>query len=347
MKKYIIFTIAFCYLILSCKKQNSITKIAFGSCGSPEYPMPVLSIAADYKPDIFIFLGDNIYGDTDSMDVLKRKYKKLRDAEEYQKLKTSTKILATWDDHDYGRNDAGKEYPYKKESKEIFLEFFEEPNNSQRRTHEGIYHSEYINVNGKKIQIILLDVRYFRDKVLPYDGKSKLPRDYYFYKPDYMPHTSKDSTLLGKEQWTWLEAELMKPADIRLICSGSQFGIEYNGYEAWANYPHEQMKMLELIKSTQANGVIFLTGDVHYAEISKIQHDGLYPIYDITASGITSTWDFATANKNRIEGPIMENHFGLLTIDWQQDPTIKMEIIDNTNNHRIDYQIKLSELKIK
>jgi alkaline phosphatase D len=108
--------------------------------------------------------------------------------------------------------------------------------------------------------------------------------------------------LLGAEQWLWLEAELAKPADLRLICSGSQFSIEYNGYEAWANFPYEQKRMLELIKKARANGVIFLTGDVHYAEISKLEEPGLYPIYDVTASGITSTWDFATLNKNRIEG---------------------------------------------
>jgi alkaline phosphatase D len=149
---------------------------------------------------------------------------------------------------------------------------------------------------------------------------------------------------LGAEQWKWLEAELGKPADLRLICSGSQFSIEYNGYEAWANFPHEQKRMLELIKKTKASGVIFLTGDVHYAEISKLQEEGAYPIYDVTASGITSTWDFATLNKNRIEGPVMDNHFGLLTILWEKDPVIKMEIIDKFNNQRIEYSIKASEI---
>ena len=194
---------------------------------------------------------------------------------------------------------------------------------------------------------MLLDVRTFRNNLLLYDTSAKLPRESYFYTPDYIPHTSADSTLLGAEQWEWLEAELAKPADLRLICSGSQFSIEYNGYEAWANFPHEQKRMLELIKKTKANGVIFLTGDVHYAEISKLEEPGLYPIYDVTASGITSTWDFATLNKNRIEGPVMDNHFGLLTIDWQTDPIIRMEIIDKYRNSRVEYTIKGSEISFK
>jgi alkaline phosphatase D len=104
--------------------------------------------------------------------------------------------------------------------------------------------------------------------------------------------------------------------------------------------------MLDLIKSTRAEGVLFLSGDVHYAEISRIVQPDCYPIYDVTASGITSTWDFATPNDNRIDGPVMENHFGLLTIDWErEDPAITMQIRDNKGATKIDRKIKLSDLR--
>ena len=333
--------------VVSCQQKPAVTKIAFGSCGWQDEPQPVLALAAEQKPDAFIFLGDNIYGDTESMDTLQAKYNRWGALPEFKKLDSATRIFATWDDHDYGWNDSGKWYPFKKESKEIFLKFFKEPAESERRKHEGIYHTEYIKSGDKTIQVILLDNRTFRNNLLLYDTSAKLPRESYFYTPDYIPHVSGDSTLLGAEQWQWLEAELSKPADLRLLCSGSQFSIEYNGYEAWANFPHEQKRMLDLIKKTKANGVIFLTGDVHYAEISKLQEEGMYPVYDVTASGITSTWDFATLNKNRIEGPIMDNHFGLLTIEWQDDPVIKMEIIDKFRNNRIEYTIKRSEISFK
>ena len=334
------------FTIFSCKEESkvAVTTIAFGSCGNQDDPQPVLGLAAAVKPDAFIFLGDNIYGDTDNMDTLRNKYQRLGAKQEYQQLVAASKIFAIWDDHDFGRNDAGKYYPYKKESKEIFLEFFKEPAASDRRKHEGIYHTEYLQQGDKIIQLILLDVRTFRNNVLTYDSTAKLPRSHYFYQPDYKPHTSTDSTLLGEEQWKWLSKELKKTADLRLICSGSQFSIEFNGYEAWANFPHEQQRMLELIKTTKANAVLFLTGDVHYAEISKLQVPGLYPIYDVTSSGITSTWDFPTQNKNRIEGPVMDNHFGLLTIEWKKDPVIKMEIIDKYKNQRIEYTINKSEI---
>lgn len=334
--------------LISCgKKPAPVTKIAFGSCGYQDDPQPVLSLAAGRSPDAFIFLGDNIYGDTKDMDTLENKYKRWQAQPDFRKLDSSTKIFATWDDHDYGWNDDGKHYPFKNESKELFLKYFKEPAESERRKHEGIYKTEYIKTGDKTVQILLLDVRTFRNNLLLYKKGDSLPRKEYFYTPDYKPHTSADSTLLGAEQWKWLEEELKKPADLRFICSGSQFGIEYNGYEAWANFPHEQKKMLELIKQTRANGVIFLTGDVHYAEISRLEEPGLYPIYDITSSGITSTWDFATLNKNRIEGPVMDNHFGLVTIEWKTDPEIKMEIIDKFSNQRIEYTIKRSEIMNK
>jgi alkaline phosphatase D len=331
----------------SCKQEAAVTTIAFGSCGHEDEEQPVLSLAADYKPDAFVFLGDNIYGDTDNMDTLQHKYNKLGNKPEFQKLRTATKLYATWDDHDFGRNDAGKWYPYKKESKEIFLNFFKEPAASERRKHEGIYHTEYLTKKGKTIQLILLDVRTFRSDLLLFDKNNKELQQRYFYPLDYQPHTSTDSTLLGAEQWKWLEGELQKPADLRFICSGSQFSIEFNGYEAWANFPHEQKKMIELIKKTKANGVMFLTGDVHYAEISKLEEPGLYPLYDVTSSGITSTWDFATPNKNRIEGPVMLNHFGVVAVEWQDDPVIKMQIIDKNKNERIEYTIKKSEISFK
>ncbi len=321
------------------------TKIAFGSCGWEGHPLPIFNNIVEHDPDFFIFLGDNIYGDTKVMDTLKAKYNRLGSKPSFQNLKNNVPILATWDDHDYGWNDIGKHYEFKEASKEIFLDFFEEPNDSERRKHTGIYHTHFHKYGDQILQIILLDNRTFRDDLIPYNGEYDDDKRYNFYHLDYAKHSDPSKTLLGAEQWAWLENQLSKPADLRIICSGTQFGIEWNGYEAWANFPHEQNKMLELIKKTKANGVIFLTGDVHYSEISKLKTD-FYPIYDFTSSGLSSTWKFATPNKNRIEGPIMDNHFGLMTIEWNHEETkIKMETWDIRDNQRIEFTIPISDLQ--
>jgi alkaline phosphatase D len=339
------YLIAFVFFPLLSFSQHPVSKIAFGSCGSEQHPLPVFDVIVKHQPDLFIFLGDNIYGDTKSLDTLRAKYSRLANKPSFQHLKAGVPIIATWDDHDYGWNDEGRHFPLKEQSKQIFLDFFEEPDSSQRRKHKGIYTSYFYETEGKRLQVILLDGRTFRDNLKKYGGEVKKDKRY-FYKLDYAPHHTPDSTLLGEEQWTWLEEELKKPADLRLICSGTQFGIEYNGYEAWANFPHEQQRFFDLVKKTKAGGVMFLTGDVHYAEISRMVVPGIYPIFDITASGLSSTWEFATPNKNRIKGPVMENHFGLLSIDWKKaDPTITMEIWDVNNQPRIKHKIALSELQ--
>ena len=324
---------------------SNITKIAFGSCGHEDHPLPVFNRVVEQNPDLFIFLGDNIYGDTKDMDVLRNKYEQLGSKPSYQNLKKNVPIIATWDDHDFGWNDTGKGYPYKEESKEIFLDFFDEPANSPRREHPGIYHSYMHTYGDQKLQIILLDGRTFRDDLKPYKDEMDHDRRYSFYNNDYAPHTDTTLTFLGETQWAWLGEELKKEADIRIIGSGTQFSIEWNGYEAWANFPHEQQRMLKLIERTKASGVFFISGDVHYSELSKLETD-FYPIYDFTASGLSSTWLFATPNKNRIEGPVMDNHFGLITIDWKgASSTIKMETWDVSSNQRFEYSVGLEQLQ--
>lgn len=330
--------------LLQAQSSGLISRIAFGSCGHQDQQQPVLDLVRQHNPDLFVYLGDNIYGDTHDMNELRAKYAQLAAKPEFQRLKKAVPMVATWDDHDYGSNDSGRHYPEKVASKELFLEFFNEPANSPRRQRPGIYTSYMYEGKGRRVQLILLDNRTFRDDLRIYRGE--LNKDErFFYALDYYPHETPDSTLLGEAQWKWLESELKKPADLRIIGSGSQFSISFNGYEAWANFPHERQRMLDLIKKTRANGVLFITGDVHYGEISVLKENGLYPIYDVTASGITSTWLFATPNDNRIEGPVMDNHFGQITVDWSlPDPLIKMEIYDVRDNQRVEYTVPLSTL---
>ena len=325
--------------------QKTITKIAFGSCAQQDQPLPVFDLIVKHKPDLFLFLGDNIYADTNEESEFLRKYAQLGEKPTYQNLIKNVPVIATWDDHDYGDNDAGKEYKKKKESKDIFLDFFNEPKDSERRKRDGIYTSYTYGPKGKRVQIIVLDTRYFRDRLQRYMGEFT-EDNRYFYKLDYAPHTE-NADFLGEAQWLWLEKELRKEADLRIIASSTQFAHEFNGYESWTNFPKEQQRFFDLIKKTKANGLFFVSGDVHYAEISKRTVPDLYPIYDFTSSGLSSTWKFATPNSFRIEGPVMENHFGLLTIDWKKDPTVRMEIYDVSNNQRFEYSIKKSDISFK
>lgn len=320
------------------KPPVKVSRIAFGSCSHQDKDQPILNTVVATDPDMFIYLGDNIYGDTRDMSKLENKYARLGAKKEFRNLWDSTFVLATWDDHDYGENDAGRFYPQKQASKEIFMDFWGEPRKSERRLHPGIYHSMLLGEPGKRVQVILLDNRTFRSDLLPNNDKKK-------FRNDYRPIETPDSTFLGEAQWKWLEKQLKQAADVRIIATSTQFGISYNGYEAWANFPHEQQRMIDLISSTKAEGVVFISGDVHYGELSVIKSEGVYPLYDITSSGITQEWPHIEPNTNRIYKAEAANNFGLLDIDWEtKDPTLKMGVYKVDGKPAFEKTIKLSEL---
>jgi len=316
-----------------------ISRIAFGSCSNQDDPLPILRTVLEWEPELFIYLGDNIYGDTRDMKLLEAKYAKLGAKKDFQNLRTKIPTIATWDDHDYGDNDAGKEFPFKAESKEIFLKFWNEPTPSPRREHEGIYTSYRFEDAklGKTLQIILLDTRTFRDQPL----RNPFPS----WKNDYLPDTDPNKTVLGDTQWEWLRERLEEPADLRIIGSSIQFGHEYNGWESWTNFPLELIKMIDLITETKANGVVFISGDVHWGELSVLKTPDCYPLHDLTASGLNRDWEIVEPNHNRVGDACSDFHFGMLDINWTGNPTVTLRIHDMTGRARVRKSVRLSDLK--
>ncbi|MBC6996213.1 alkaline phosphatase D family protein [Neolewinella lacunae] len=337
-----------CFLLVGCQRSGptlaapTTFKIAFGSCAHQDKPQPLLDVATGLSPDVFVYLGDNIYGDSYTLDTLRAKYGRLAAKPEFQRLKASTPLLAVWDDHDYGWNDAGRHFPFKEASKEIFLDFWEVPATSERRQHPGIYGTEWLERDGRKVQIILLDTRTFRDELLHRDKSDTV------FKNDYVPNFSADSTFLGAAQWTWLEAQLKMPADARIIASSNQFSHEYNGWESWTNVPREQQRMLDLIRSTKANGIFFISGDVHWGEISRMESAGLYPIYDVTSSGITQTWDIIEPNKYRRGKAIAQNNVGMITLTFKgNEGQAQLSIFDATALPVVTEGVDINQLRVK
>jgi alkaline phosphatase D len=310
-----------------------LRRICFGSCAHQKKQEYLLADIAKLKPDLMVYLGDNIYADTKNMRVMREKYGMLSCKKEFRELLEATHVIATWDDHDYGRDDAGMEYPMKKESKEMFLEFWNEPKNSDRYKHDGVYTSYYYGDSAHRVQVILLDLRWFRTAML---GK----------EDHYIPNTDPNAAIMDSTEWAWLHGELLKPARIRIIGSSTEFATQQNGWETWANFPLQQQKMFDMIKETRAAGVLFISGDVHYAELSMQKKEGLYPIYDMTSSGITQVELHARPNQYRIDNTINTRNFGMLDIDWTQaDPTILVRGFDWQARERIIHSIKLSELQ--
>src|SRR5262245_28721475 len=250
-----------------------ISRIAFGSCASQEKPQPIWEAIVAARPELFLFLGNNIYGDTDNTEILKQKYAQLGAVPGFQKLIKTCPILATWDSHDYGVDDAGAEFRSKAASQRVFLDFFNEPAESPRRKREGVYSAMTIGPPGRRTQVILLDTRYFRSPLKKSDSA-------------YVPNSDPGATILGEAQWQWLAEQLQQPAELRLIGSPIQFVAEDHPFEKWSNFPAERARMLKLLRETKANGVVFLSGDRHLAELSQMESGLGYPLFDLTSSGL-------------------------------------------------------------
>ena len=325
-----------------------LARIAFGSCADQDKPLPVFDTIAATKPELLLLIGDNIYADLDRMrkvtpEVIKEKYDALGKLPGYQKLKAACPIMATWDDHDLGKNDAGAEYPLKDESQKLFLDFFEAKPDDPRRTQKGVYTSAIYGPAGKRVQVLMLDTRYHRTapKKAPFDPKTRIA--------GYLPNTDPDATVLGAEQWKWLEGELKKPAEVRLLVSSIQVISEDHPFEKWANFPNERAKLYSLLKSTGASGVVILSGDRHLAEISLDTKAVGYPLYDITSSGLnqgSKNWREPEANRNRVAAMPYGDNFGMVLIDWSgDDPKLKLQVRDEDGDTTCGVTVRGATLK--
>lgn len=305
--------------------QTIINRIACGSCyRATSKNKEVWSIIAADNPQLFLFMGDNIYADTRDMEKMKKSYAQLNNLPSYQKFSSERPVLPIWDDHDYGENDAGKDYPKKVESQQIFLDHYNFPKDHPARKQAGIYHSYYSGPEGKRLQVINLDTRYHRSNLKQKKiGKLKA----------YLPTDDPNATLLGAEQWKWLENELNKPADMRIIVSSIQIITVNHRYEKWANMPTERKRFFQLLKKTQTKNLILLSGDRHLAEFSQIKPDesGLdFPLIEMTSSGLThaNAWD--NGNSHRIEDSYFnKRNYGTIDIDWTtlDKPKVTLQIM--------------------
>lgn len=334
---------------------RTLTRIAFGSCAKSQKPQPIWDAVLATRPDLFIFLGDNVYLDTSDPEVMRQRYAELAAQPGFQKLKATTPILAIWDDHDYGENDAGADYPMKEESRRQFLDFFGEAADSPRRTRDGIYTSHVFGPEGRRVQVILPDLRWNRTPLMSlelgdqeYEAWVEARAEAGESTPGpYARNPDVTATLLCETQWRWLEDQLSVPADIRVFGSSLQVVADFAGWEGWINFAHDHQRLIGAIRDKRANGLICLSGDTHYGEISRLDANVPYPLWDITSSGLTEVWPVTPPNALRVGEVYREQNFGLLTIGWEGDsPTVLAEVRDVNGVVRLDQAIRIGDLRV-
>tara|TARA_B100001059_G_scaffold49126_1_gene42211 strand:- start:1226 stop:2161 length:936 start_codon:yes stop_codon:yes gene_type:complete len=276
-------------------------KFGLGSCLDQDREQSIWSSIKKEELDGFIFLGDNVYGDLPNGKLLK-----MERAYQIQKKRLPSwlidekEILAIWDDHDFGLNDGGGDYPYKKESEKMFLNFWNIPQTDLRRNREGIYFKQTKEIEGTKVEIIGLDTRYFRSKL---KGK----------KNAYEQNNDSKATILGQDQWAWLEESISNSiADVIVILSSIQILATNHPYEKWDNFPLERKRLLEILaNASKDKSIIAVTGDRHKSGIYQNKN-----FLEITASSLNKS-----ASKGEETDPLLigktypMKNYGLLNIE--------------------------------
>jgi alkaline phosphatase D len=261
---------------------------------------------------------------------LKRAYETLDAHPSFQGAKAKLPMVAILDDHDYGHNDCNENNPYKDVAKEMFFDFYDIPPTDERRTrqNEGLYSSYEWGPVGKRLQLILLDVRYSRSK-FKYDA------DLWGYVA--YNHSINDMRMLSESQWSWLEEALRRPANVRLVVSSMQVlsrGVW--GFEHWALIPNELDRLKRLLKKycTDVSDAdlslpVLLSGGRH---IGATYYDGQFDLYEVSASSWTHTvpdgWDpdgykcegdeCIEEDPARFGGWVAVNNFGVVRANWSE-----------------------------
>ncbi len=281
-------------------------KIGLGSCLDQDYPQPIWQSIKKEDLNYFIFLGDNVYGDTryGSLRKMKSAYDKQKKV--LPDFLNDISILSIWDDHDFGINDGGADYRFKRRAQELYLDFWEISKDDDRSNREGIYFSKNEIFFDKKFKFIFLDTRFFRSKL---KGK----------KSNYIENIEPDATILGNAQWTWLENELKSDFDFLLIFSSIQIIAKDHRFEKWSNFPNERAKLFELLEQFNDKTILF-SGDRHRAGIYR--KNG---IIEVTSSSM-----------NKPGSSFNETDSYLIGKTYPQENYGVIEILENT----IDIKIK-------
>jgi len=331
-----------------------LTRIAWGSCANQDKDQPIWEAVLDARPDLFVFLGDNIYADTRDPAVMARKYATLAAKPGFKRLRDTVPVVAIWDDHDYGENDAGGDYPMKDESRRQFCDFWGEPAGSVRRARDGIYAAYAFGPEGRRVQIILPDLRWNRtplaEKTFKGGYKAWAVANGLIGKPTPGPYDripDLDATMLGEPQWAWLHDQLNQPADLRILGSSLQVLADFAGWESWVNYANDHQRLFAAIRQARAERLFCISGDTHYAEISTLANNTPYPIWDFTSSGLTEVWPVTPPNALRVSPVLRERNFGLIEIDWATPaPVVTVQIRDEKGAVRITRKLDTADLRI-
>jgi alkaline phosphatase D len=305
-------------------------RIAFGSCPKwqDDRVQPIWPWIVHHEPDLFFWIGDNIYGDTLDPDILREEYRRQREVWGLQPLIQNTPNLAIWDDHDFGLNNHDRTNPIKDGAYEAFVEYWPNPSYGLPDV-KGIFFS----YTWGQIEFFVIDDRWYRD-------------------PCEDPDTP-EKTMLGDGQFRWLTERLeASTAVFKVLVSGSGWSTNKGeGGDAWSAYLHERNRLFDFIRDHEITGVVLMSGDTHVGELNVIpwSERGGYDLYDMVSSPLAQVTpdSWLERRPERRIWPVyfQGSNFGLVDFIMDDDPRVTFRLVDiHGRVVRGPFEVRASEL---
>ena len=288
----------------------------------------IFTSIAQRRPDAMVWLGDNVYlrePDWGTRSGLMKRYTHTRAYAPSRTMFATVPNYAIWDDHDYGPNDSDRSWWMKQSALEVFKLFWPNPSYGVEGS-EGVTTSVEIG----DVQLFLLDDRWNRDA----NDRSDVER-----------------RILGEPQLRWLiDALSASRATFKIVAVGNQVLSDNTRREGFAKSPQERDALIRAISANKIPGVVFVSGDVHFAELSKLDREGTYPLYELTTSPLSSgvnTSPVYRANTRRVEGTEFVGHnFGLISVEGMRGArTLTFRIVDATGKDVWQKAIREQDLR--
>ena len=105
------------------------------------------------------------------------------------------------------------------------------PADDPRRSRPGLHTAYAWGPPSRRVQLILLDLRYFRGSFTPSSAEDR--RTYAAGRERYLVDQESTETILGEEKWAWLEEQFLEPATVRVVVASFQLAVTGHGFERW------------------------------------------------------------------------------------------------------------------
>ena len=155
--------------------------------------------------------------------------------------------------------------------------------------------------------------------------------------------------MLGKAQLEWLKNSLSySNASFKVVVIGGQVLTTAKRYETYVNYGfhEERQEIIDYIQQEGIKNVVFLDGDRHHTEFSKLEQDKYPTIYDLTISPLTShhssTNPEEEKNLNRVPNTFIgQRNFGHLSFSGKyEERVMKIQVFDSDGKELWTKEVK-------